>query len=221
MRRWLRDQGLTLTMLGVFAVLLVAQSLTGLGQYNEDQRDHGEPTVSYRSYLATGHFVEATFENWESEFLQMGMYVVLTAYLFQRGSAESKDPDGGNPVDADPRDARERADAPWPVRRGGLALALYNHSLSGALLGLFAISFVLHAWGGAREYSAERLSHGGASISTLGFLGTSAFWFQSFQNWQSEFLAVAALAGLSVFLREKGSPESKPVAARRRKTGDA
>ena len=219
MRRIVRDQGLTLAMFGIFAVLLVGQSVTGQHDYNQDQRDHGEATVSYPTYLTTGHFVEATFENWESEFLQMGMYVFLTALLFQRGSSESKDPDGDNPVDEDPRLARYRADAPWPVRKGGLALHLYNHSLSASLLLLFAISFVLHAYGGAREYSQEQLAHGGEAVSMLGFMTTSSFWFQSFQNWQSEFLAVASLAVLSIFLRQKGSPESKPVAAPHYKTG--
>jgi hypothetical protein len=220
MRRIVRDQSLTLAMLGIFAVLLVAQSLTGMREYNQDQTDHGEATVGYVSYLQTGHFVEATFENWESEFLQMGMYVLLTAYLFQRGSSESKDPDTEDEaVDQDPRDARDRPGVPWPVRRGGFVLSLYNHSLSAALLLIFAVCFLLHAWGGAREYSQEQLAHGGAAVSMLGFMGTSAFWFQSFQNWQSEFLAVGALSALSIFLRQKGSPQSKPVADPYRSTG--
>ena len=219
MRRVIRDQGLTLAMFGIFAVLLVAQSVTGQRDYNQDQREHGEATVSYPAYLTTGHFVEATFENWESEYLQMGMYVILTALLFSRGSSESKDPDGDNPQDEDPRRARDRSDVPWPVRKGGFVLFLYNNSLSAALLLLFLISFVLHAYGGAREYSQEQLAHGGEAVSMLTFMTTSSFWFQSFQNWQSEFLAVASLAALSIFLRQKGSPESKPVAAPHRKTG--
>ena len=220
MRRILRDQSLTLAMLGIFAVLLVAQSLTGEREYNQDQAEHGEATVGYAEYLQTGHFVEATFENWESEFLQMGMYVLLTAYLFQRGSSESKDPDDDDEaVDQDPRLARNQQDAPWPVRRSGFVLTLYNNSLSGALLLIFLICFVLHAWGGAMEYSQEQIAHGGEGVSTLGFMETSSFWFQSFQNWQSEFLAVGALSILSVFLRQKGSPESKPVADPHRSTG--
>ena len=220
MRRIIRDQSLTLAMLGIFAVLLIAQSVTGERQYNQDQTEHGEATVGYLDYLQTGHFIEATFENWESEFLQMGMYVLLTAYLFQRGSSESKDPDADDEaVDQDPRLARNRADAPWPVRRGGLVLALYNHSLSAALLLIFLVCFVLHAYGGAMEYSQEQMAHGGEGVSTLGFMATSAFWFQSFQNWQSEFLAVGALSILSIFLRQKGSPESKPVADAHRATG--
>lgn len=218
MRRVLRDQSLTLAMVGFFVVFLIAQILTGIRAYNQDQREHGEPSVDYMAYLQTGHFIEATFENWESEYLQMSIYVALTAVLFQRGSSESKDPDGSEPVDEDPR-AAARLDVPWPVRRGGLALLLYQNSLTLALLLLFAGSFALHAVGGAREYSQEQLAHGGATVSTVGYLKTARFWFESFQNWQSEFLAVGSLVVLSIFLRQRGSPESKPVATAHRETG--
>ena len=219
MKRFLRDNGLSLVMFGLFAVFLVAQSITGFAVYNDDQREHGEATISYPEYLDSGHFIEATFENWESEYLQMGAYVLFTVYLFQRGSSESKDPDKEEPVDEDPRQARNRSDAPWPVRYGGLVLKLYEHSLALALLLLFLFSFALHAIGGAREYSQEQLAHGGQAVSTVEFLRTSEFWFQSFQNWQSEFLAVFSLVVLSIFLRQRGSPESKPVAAAHSETG--
>jgi hypothetical protein len=207
-------------MVGFFAIFLVAQSVSGMRSYNQDQHEHNEPTVGYGAYLRTGHFVEATFENWESEYLQMSVYVLFTAFLFQRGSAESKDPDEEEPVDEDPRQRPGEPDAPWAVRRGGPALAVYQHSLTLALLLLFLASFVLHAWGGARNYSEEQVAHGGDAVSTLKFMRTSTFWFQSFQNWQSEFLAVASLAWLSIFLRQRGSPESKPVASPHRQTGE-
>jgi hypothetical protein len=219
MRRTLRDHGLTLTMLGLFLVFFAGQTVTGLRDYNQDQKDHGEAAVSYGAYLRTGHFVEATFENWESEFLQMGLYVLLTVFLFQRGSSESKDPDGDESVDEDPRDAVGQPNVPGPVRRGGVALALYEHSLTTVLLLLFLLSFILHAMGGAREFSAEQLAHGGQAVSTLAYLRTAHFWFESFQNWQSEFLSVATLVALSIVLRQRGSPESKPVAAPHSKTG--
>jgi hypothetical protein len=208
-------------MFGFFAVFLFAQSVTGLAVYNDDQREHGEATIGYPEYLRTGHFVEATFENWESEYLQMGAYVLFTVFLFQRGSSESKDPDKEESVDEDPRQARDREGIPWPVRAGGLALKCYEYSLSIALLLLFLFSFILHAIGGAREYSQEQLAHGGHAVSTLEFLRTSEFWFQSFQNWQSEFLAVFSIVVLSIFLRQRGSPESKPVAAPHSETGIA
>jgi membrane protein implicated in regulation of membrane protease activity len=221
MHRVLRNHSLTIVMFGLFAIFLIAQSLTGFRSYNHEQRQHEEATVSYVSYLQTGHFVEATFENWESEFLQMGVYVALTAFLIQRGSAESKKPDGDNPSDEDPRQDQGKADVPWPVRQGGIILVLYEYSLTIALMLLFVISFILHAMGGARAFSAQEIAHGGEAVSTLGFLRTSKFWFESFQNWQSEFLAVASLAVLSIYLRQKGSPQSKPVAAPQSQTGES
>jgi hypothetical protein len=219
MRRFLRDNSLALVMFGLFAVFLAAQSVTGWQVDNEDRTEHGEGTLTYANYLRSGHFIEATFENWESEYLQMGAYVLFTVFLFQRGSSESKDPDKHEAVDDDPRQARHDPDAPWAVRQGGVALQVYEHSLTIALLLLFLISFALHAIGGAREYSEEQLAHGGQAISVWQFLHTSDFWFQSFQNWQSEFLAVFSLVVLSIVLRQRGSPESKPVAAPHAETG--
>jgi hypothetical protein len=151
----------------------------------------------------------------------MAGYVALTAFLFQKGSPESKDPDGQEPVDEDPRQRRDDPQAPGPVRRGGIALIVYEHSLSLAMATLFLVSFLLHAIGGHGEYNQQQLEHGEAPVSLLGFMTSAQFWFQSFQNWQSEFLAVAALTVLGIFLRERGSPESKPVAAPHAETGSA
>jgi hypothetical protein len=211
--RVLRENGLGLVVVVVFVLLWFGQSVAGHRAYNADQRDHGGTAVSYGHYLTTGHFREATFENWESEFLQMGAYVLLTVWLRQRGSAESKAMDGPEDVDEPPERHRHDPRAPWPVRRGGLVLVLYKNSLSIAFFTLFALSWLLHAQGGAVEYSAEQLEHGGQAVSTWEFVGTAEFWSQSLQNWQSELLAVAAIVILSVFLRQQGSPESKPVHA--------
>ena len=218
MRRVLRDNALSLTMFGLFLVFLVAMSFAGFRSNNNDNQAHGQPRESYTEYLASGAFVEATFENWESEFLQMGVYVLFTAWLIQKGSPESKNPEGEE-SDADPRAERDKPDAPGPVRRGGLALTLYEHSLSIALFALFLLSFILHALGGHAEYNQQQLEHGQAAVSLWGFVTSSEFWFQSMQNWQSEFLAVGALAVLGIFLRQRGSPESKPVAAPHAQTG--
>jgi hypothetical protein len=222
-RRFLHDNGLSLAAFSLFALCLVGQVLTGLVEHNDAQREHGQPTIGVAQYVRSGHFIEATFENWESEFIQLAAFVVLTAMLVQKGSPESKKPGGEEKVDEDPRDAlrspERRAKAPWPVRRGGLVLKLYEHSLSLALLLLFAVSFTLHAIGGVSEYNDEQLAHGGAAISTLAYLGTARFWFESFQNWQSEFLSVGALFVLTIWLRERGSPQSKPVAAPHADTG--
>jgi hypothetical protein len=131
MRRFLRDNSLSTTLCGLFLVFLLLQSITGWRTSNQDNQEHRQPTQSYPRYLSSAHFVEATAENWESEFLQMASYVVLTALLVQRGSPESKDPDAKEEVDEDPREASGREDVPGPVRRGGLALAVYQHQAGG------------------------------------------------------------------------------------------
>jgi hypothetical protein len=220
-KRILVNNGLSIVLLGAFVVIFVGgQSFAGLGTYNEDQRDHGEPTVTYWGYLRTSHFGEATFENWESEFLQMGAYVLLTVWLRQRGSAESKPLEGSVEADDDPAEHRHEPGAPWPVRRGGWVLWFYKNSLALTFFTLFVLAWVLHAITGAREYSAEQVEHGAAPVTTIEYLQRARFWFESFQNWQSEFLAVGAIVVLSIFLRQFGSPESKPVHARHADTGN-
>jgi len=226
MRRWLRNNGLAVTLLAIFIAIFVGQSVVGWRVYNQDQREHGEVEVGYIAYVQTPSFMEVTFENWESEFLQMAAYVLLTAWLFQKGSAESRDPDaaegddggapetGGGDPDRHPPDER-----PWPVRRGGAWLTLYENSLAIAFALLFAMAFILHAIGGAGQYSQDQEAHGGQAVSTLQYLTTAQFWYESLQNWQSEFLAVFAIVVLTIFLRQKGSPESKPVDAPHHTTG--
>jgi hypothetical protein len=221
MKRILRENGLSIVWLGLFFVALIAgQTVSGYLQYNEEQRDHRQAEVSYFEYLKTPHFVEATMENWESEFLQMFLFITLTSFLYQKGSAESKKLDEEEAVDREPRQSKDKKDAPFPVRKGGVILKLYEYSLSLAFLILFIICFFLHAAGGAREYNQEQLEHGSAGlVSTLQYLAGSRFWFESFQNWQSEFLAVGLMVVLSIWLRQKGSPESKPVDAPHSQTG--
>ena len=219
-RRFLFENGLVLVAMLLFLLSFVGQVTAGHAVYNDEQRDHGQPAVSIGAYLRTGAFVEATAENWESEFLQMGLFVVLTVFLYQRGSSESKTIEEPDAVDQRPEDARDDPEVPGPVRRGGLALALYKHSLSIALFALFVISFAMHAAGGAAAYSEEQREHGGSPVTTLSYLATSHFWFESFQNWQSEFLSVGVLVLLSIWLREQGSAQSKPVAAAHSDTGE-
>lgn len=219
MRKWAKEHGLLLANLALFLVFFGGMILSGASSYSEDQQAHGEPAVTVVQFLGSGEFLEATFENWESEFLQMAMYVVLTIFLFQKGSSESKPLDRKAPQDEDPRHAAIRKATPWPVKRGGVALRFYKHSLSILLFVLFLASFTMHGVGGAEAYSEDQQSHGQPAVTFLQYLGTSRFWFESFQNWQSEFLAVAVLVGASVYLREKGSPESKPVAEPHYETG--
>ena len=219
MRRILRENGLSIVLMSLFLLFWLGQSFVGHREHNSEQRQHGQLEVGYDSYIRSAHFWEATAENWESEFFQMFGYVILTAFLYQKGSSESKDPDKPEPVDRDPQRQKRRG-APWPVRRGGLVLKVYENSLSLAFLLFFLISISLHAVSGAAVYNNEQASHGQPdNLSVLQYAGTSRFWFESLQNWQSEFLAIAAMVVWSIFLRQRGSPESKPVDAPHDETG--
>lgn len=220
MRRFFRENGLSLALFWLFFVtFLVGQTMVGHREYNEEQKEHGGEQAELSEYLRSGHFLEATAENWESEFLQMFVYVLLTAFLYQKGSSESRKLDEENPQDRDPKLSRDNPDAPWPVRKGGWVLKVYENSLSLAFLLLFLIAFWLHAVGGRLEYNEEQLQHGQATVSVLGYMGTTRFWFESLQNWQSEFLAIWAMVVFSIWLRQKRSPESKPVDAPHSSTG--
>lgn len=198
---------------------MTGQALAGWRVENESLMRHGLAPVSLGAYLVSAPFASAVFENWESEFLQMSAYVVLTAVLVQRGSAESKDPD------APPRDAHATAraandpHAPAALRGAPALRWLYAHSLGLALFALFVGSFLAHWAASARASAAEALAHGGTAQPLLGYLFSPQLWFESFQNWQSEFLSTAVLVVLSIFLRQKESPESKAVAAPHGKTG--
>ena len=219
MRRILRENGLSIVLMSLFLFFWAGQSVVGHREHNSEQQQHGQPEVGYGSYLRSAHFWEATGENWESEFIQMFGYVILTAMLYQKGSSESKKPDEPEPVDRDPRNKKRRG-VPWPVRRGGFVLKLYENSLSLAFLLFFLISISLHAASGAAIYNAEQASHGEPeNLSVAQYAATSRFWFESLQNWQSEFLAIAAMVVLSIFLRQRGSPESKPVDSPHHQTG--
>jgi hypothetical protein len=207
MGKFWHNNGLSLVLFGFFLVTLgVGQSLTGRLEYNKERQERHLPPVGLAAYWSSSHFLEATMENWESEFFQMFVYVTLTVVLFQKGSAESNDPDG--PRRPEPR---LTARSPWAARRGGWVRKIYEHSLSLALLGLFLVSFFLHAASGARLRNEEEAARGEPPQSMVEYMGTSRFWFESFQNWQSEFLAIGSMVVLSIFLREKNSPESKPV----------
>src|SRR4051794_10098496 len=219
MSKIIRDNGLTIALLLLFLFSFAGQSVTGCAKYNGDQHEHGRPAITYGEYLTSAAFLESVFENWESEFLQMAVYVWLTSFLYQRGSAESKDPDKSEEVDEEPEKHRFDPYAPPPVRSGGFALRVYENSLAVALFLLFLISFVLHLKGSAGESCHEQSMHNRACSTVLEHLGSATFWFESFQNWQSEFLSIAVLVVLSIFLRQKGSPESKPVHASHSRTG--
>ena len=216
---FVRNNGLSLVLIALFALCMGAQIAFGWHADNDERHEHGEPDSSLTEYLGSGHFFEATAENWESEFLQMAAYVLLTASLYQKGSSESKKLDGDEAVDRDPRSSKSRRNAPWPVRRGGAILVLYEYSLSIAFTLLFLGCFAMHMVGGTMLFNEERLAHGEAPVHVWDYISSSTFWFESFQNWQSEFLALLAMVLLSIHLRQRGSPESKPVDAPHDQTG--
>jgi hypothetical protein len=218
--KWIRDRGLTLALLGFFFITLLGQMVAGFHEYNATQQEHGEMPVSIAGYFGTGHPWEALFENWESEFLQMAVFVLLTTVLIQKGSPESRRPGVKELFDLDPRDFAHNPDAPWPVRRGGWVLRLYENSLGIAFVLLFLLSWGGHAAGGFAEYAEDQAAHGQGLVSFGEYLVSPRFWFESFQNWQSEFLSIAAMVWLSVYLRQRWSPESKPVHASHDDTGD-
>jgi hypothetical protein len=167
MPRFIRDTSVSLAVLGLFLATLGGQFVAGGRSYNEDQQPHNQAPVSLGAYGGEGHVIEAVFEHWERALLQDAVSVVFTVFLIQRGASESKDPDQDEAVDADPRQAQHDPQAPWPVRRGGVWLGLYRHSLLITFVLLFLDSFALHAIGGAEDYSSEQLQHGGHAVSAM------------------------------------------------------
>lgn len=218
MRFW-RDNALSLVLIGAFLLCLVGMTLAGWFEHNNELLAHDQALLGLIAYFVSPDFQSALFENWESEFLQMSAYVILTAMLLQRGSAESKDPDRDNSVDEDPAAHRDDPDAPRAVRAGGVVLWLYSYSLGMALAALFLVSFALHFDRSLAAAAETARLHGGPVPTALEYLLSARLWFESFQNWQSEFLATAVIVVLSIVLRYRGSPESKPVAAPHSQTG--
>ena len=211
MKSFLKNNGLSIVFVLMFFIALVGQVFTGFHEYNKTMAEEGGEMISMGSYLTSGHFIQATFENWESEFLQMALFVLLTVSLRQKGSSESKSLEDDEPVDREPSAKTE--DAPWPVKKGGFTLTVYKHSLSIALIILFLLSFALHFYGSLKDENHELLLKNKPVETASEYLASARFWFESFQNWQSEFLSVFAIVVLSIYLREKGSAQSKPVDA--------
>jgi hypothetical protein len=217
--RFLKNNGLSIALIALFLGCLLGFVFTGYAENNQDKRQKGEPTVSLGEYVRSGDFAEPLFVNWESEFLQQFAYVALTIFLFQKGSSESKKFEEPDRVDEKPEQHRDDPNAPGPVRKGGFQLTLFKNSLSLAFLALFIVAFLLHGLGGLSAYNEGQAMHGQPAVNFIQFLGTARFWSQSFQNWQSEFLSVFSIVVLGIFLRQYGSPESKPVHAPHHETG--
>jgi hypothetical protein len=220
MAKLFKNNGLTIVLLALFLASILGQWISGWNVENEQLVRHGEETISLGAYAMGPSFLSSVFENWESEFLQMSAYVVLTAMLIQRGSAESRDP-ADPPRDSDLKAQARKPGAPRILMGGDIARWLYAHSLGIALFLLFLLSFLLHWWNSAEAAAEEALEHGEAPAGVLAYLGDPQLWFESFQNWQSEFLSTAVLVVLSIWLRQRESPESKAVAAPHTETGAA
>jgi len=214
-----KNNGLSVILVSLFLLSITGQAITGWFERNEDATTHDGVPIGLAEYLRSGHFWQATGENWESEFLQMAAFVLLTVFLRQKGSAESKRIDVVEAVDLDPRHFADDADAPAPVRRGGFALKLYENSLGLTFAILFLVSILIHAVGGLAEYNSEQEEHGKPSVELAQYAASPRFWFESFQNWQSEFLSLAAMVIATIYLRQRGSAESKPVYAAHDDTG--
>ena len=218
MKKFIYQNSLSIVFLLLFAGAMIGQLVFGFDEYNNELIESGGQVITICDYLTTGHFFEATFENWESEFLQMALFVWLTIFLKQKGSSQSKGFDGPEEVDREP--SAHKKDAPWPVKSGGVWLKIYQNSLTISLFLLFIISFILHLYGSLKDENTMNILQGKPTVSLGDYLVQTRFWFESFQNWQSEFLSVFAIVVLSIFLRQKGSSQSKPVDAPHSQTGE-
>jgi hypothetical protein len=217
MRKFLKENSLSIVAILLFLLSFAGQIVTGFHEYNKELEEEGGSAITISSYFFSGHFLQGTFENWESEFLQMGLFVVLTVSLRQKGSSESKKFEAEE-VDREP--SPQRKNAPWPVKKGGLILKLYNNSLSIALFLLFILSFMIHLYGSLKDENEKLLLKGLPPEGVSSYITSSRLWYESFQNWQSEFLSVFTIVILSIYLRQKGSAQSKPVDAPNDETGD-
>jgi hypothetical protein len=213
--RFVRENPLSLFFGTLLLVVLLAQSLVGHSVYNENAHAHGEQAISYLRYLASSNFGEAVMENWESEFLQFTLYILATIWFVQKGSPESKKPeDAGRGSDEEQLiGPHALPDSPGWAKAGGRRTSVYSHSLVLVMGSIFLACWLAHSFTGWRVFNEEQTAHGEAAVSWTGYLGKPDFWEQSFQNWQSELLAIGAMVVFSIYLRERGSPESKPVGA--------
>jgi hypothetical protein len=220
MRRFLKENSLSLFFLAIFLLALLGQAIAGHSAHNQEQLAHGESAISFWRYLSSSDFGQAVMENWQSEYLQFALFALVTVWLLQRGSPESKELDKAGTESDREQKVDEHADRGSPLwaRTGGLRTALYSNSLIIVMGLVFLGSWFAQSVTGMTKFNDEQLAHGDHVLSWWSYIGSSDFWESTFQNWQSEFLAVGSFAVLAVYLRQRGSPESKPVGA---PTGDA
>ena len=222
-RGFLRDNSLGLVFGGLFLITLIGQSIAGLADYNAQQVSQGLEPVSYLEFVTSSSFGVDVMENWQSEYLQFFLFIYATVWLVQLGSTESK-PVGEEGKESDEEqklgEHTERSSPAW-AKAGGWRTALYSRSL-GTLMGtLFLLTWAASFVAGWSAYNSEQLAGREDPVSWVGYLGEADFWNRSFQNWQSEMLAVGSMAVFSVYLRHRGSPESKPVGEAHARTGSS
>ncbi|MFD7276829.1 DUF6766 family protein [Streptomyces sp. NPDC059862] len=221
MRRFVRDNGLTLSFGIAFLLALVGQAVAGHADFNNQLADDGLAQVGFGDYLMSSDFAVDVTENWQSEYLQFFLFITVTVWLVQRGSPESKEMHKtGKESDKDQQVGRyARRNSPRWAGVGGVRQGLYSRSLGLVMGVIFALSWLVQAIAGVAAYNEQQLRQLQAPMSLGDYVGSADFWSRTLQNWQSEFLAVASMAILSVYLRQRGSPESKPVGAAHSSTG--
>jgi hypothetical protein len=220
-RRFLRENNLTIVFGLLFLAALTGQAIAGHIAYNADQAEHGQKAVSFGRYLTTSNFGQAVMENWQSEFLQFSLFILATVWLVQRGSPESKELDeAGSESDRDQRIGpyAGRGSPKW-ARVGDWRTAIFGNSLLLLMGAIFLLTLFAQSVTGWTEFNNTQTEHHSQAVSWLTYVGTADFWQDALQNWQSEFLAVGSMAVFSIFLRQRGSPESKPVGAGHDETG--
>jgi hypothetical protein len=220
-RAFLKHNGLSLLFLALFLAALTGQAFAGHADFNEDQLRHGDPTMSLGRYVLSSHFGVAVLENWQSEYLQFTLFILATVWLLQRGSPESKElhKAGRESDEAQRVGPHARADSPRWANARDFRRTLYENSLLIVMAAIWVASWFGQSITGVSEYNTDRLDHHQLPVSWFEYLGRPDFWEKTLQNWQSEFLAVGSMAILAVYLRQRGSPESKPVGAAHEATG--
>ena len=215
MRRFLSFNSLSVTFLAIFLATVLAQAIAGHDKFNDEARAHKEPPISLGRYVTSSAFGQAVMENWQSEFLQFSLYIFGTVWLVQKGSPESKKPgEAGVGTDEDQLVGEyARPDSPKWARANGIKRKIYENSLILLMTSIFLGTWFADAACGWSTFDADQITHHQPKVDFLGYLGTADFWESSLQNWQSEFLAIGAMAIFSVYLRQRGSPESKPIGA--------
>ena len=221
MRRFLKQQSLSIVFLVLFLGALTGQAIAGHADFNEQQVRHGDPEISLSRYLVSSDFGVDVMENWQSEYLQFTLLILLTVWLLQRGSPESKELDkGGRESDQQQRvGPYAQQNSPRWAKVGGIRRAIYENSLVLVMGGIWLGTWFAQSVAGVVQYNSDLLDHHLHTISWWQYLGEPDFWSRTLQNWQSEFLAVGSMAILAVYLRQRGSPESKPVGAPHTSTG--